>query len=136
MRQALELSMTTAPAPAAIGPNSRDTLEPALKSAIWTPANDCGVSSATVTSPPANGSFCPALRLLARATTRFAGKRRCSRTRSISRPTAPVAPTTATTDEMSERLDHLWRPVHSDFEWGLGWGSGSRREGGLVRWPS
>jgi hypothetical protein len=97
MRQALELSMTTAPACAAMGPYSRDTLAPALKSAIPTPANEVGFSSSTVISPPANGSFAPALLPLASATTRLAGNLRCSSVFSISRPTAPVAPTTATT---------------------------------------
>ncbi len=53
MRHALELSITTAPAAAAMGPYSRDTLAPALNSAICTPVNDAGVSSSTVTSPPA-----------------------------------------------------------------------------------
>jgi len=99
MRQALELSITTAPDFAAIGPNSRDTLAPALKSAMSTPSNDLGPSSSIVISPPFHGSLLPALRLLASATRRETGKSRCSRVLSISRPTAPVAPAMATTKE-------------------------------------
>ena len=53
MRHALELSITTAPARAAIGPNSRDTLAPALKSATSTPSNELGPSFSTASSVPA-----------------------------------------------------------------------------------
>ena len=53
MRHALELSMTTAPARAANGANSRETLAPALKSAMSTPANESGPSFSIVTSLPA-----------------------------------------------------------------------------------
>ena len=107
MRQALELSITTAPAFAAMGPYSLETDAPAEKSAMSTPAKDSGPSVWTSTCPPglpAKGSFCPALRALASATSQSTGNFRCSRTRSISRPTAPVAPTTATTFPMKKPL--------------------------------
>src|SRR6185369_5711253 len=93
---ALELSMTTAPFDAAIGPISRDAEAPALNRAKRTPSNDSGVTGATSISPPRNGMRRPAERGDARARTLVAGKFLCSKVRSISRPTTPVAPTTAT----------------------------------------
>ena len=100
IRQALELSITTAPRAAAAGPSSREAAAPALKSAMSTPSKAEGSASRTSISPPRNGSLWPTDRGDARARTRSAGKRLASRVRSISRPTTPVAPTTATTFAM------------------------------------
>ena len=50
MRNALELSITTQPAFAAMGANSFEMLPPALKSAMSMPAKESLVSSVTVTS--------------------------------------------------------------------------------------
>ncbi|MFT3772112.1 MAG: hypothetical protein QM820_42445 [Minicystis sp.] len=97
MRQALELSITTAPRAAAAGPSSREADAPALKRAMSMPLKASGSARCTSISPPRKGSFCPADRAEASATTRFAGKCLASSVRSISRPTTPVAPTTATT---------------------------------------
>ena len=47
MRNAEELSTTTAPAATACGANSREIPPPALKSAISTPVKESGVSSFT-----------------------------------------------------------------------------------------
>ena len=49
MRKALELSMTTAPASAAMGANSRETAAPGEKSAMSTPAKESGLRRRTVT---------------------------------------------------------------------------------------
>ena len=67
-RQALELSMTMAPAAAAMGAYSRETPAPALNSANLTPASLLGSSASTTTSLPQNFTVVPALRGLARGT--------------------------------------------------------------------
>src|SRR3954470_18675788 len=54
MRNAEELSTTTAPLDTAIGPNFFDVALPAENSARCTPSNDFSVSSVTVTDLPAN----------------------------------------------------------------------------------
>ena len=86
----------------------QETLAPALNRAISTPSNDFGPSSSTVTSPLPMRSVWPALRLLARGTSFETGNFRWSRVRSISRPTAPVAPATATT---KDDLDDMRRSI-------------------------
>ena len=97
MRNADELSTTTAPRAVAMGAYLRDVEPPAEKSARSTPSNELSLSSVTVMAPPANGSFLPAERADASARTLVCGKRRFSRQLRISTPTAPVAPTTAMT---------------------------------------
>ena len=89
--------MMTAPAAAARGANSAETLAPAEDSTMsmplklkvsrrWTFSTS---SSPNETSPPAE-------RCDARATTSSTGKLRSDSVCNISRPTLPVAPTTAT----------------------------------------
>src|SRR5262245_21437599 len=97
MRNADELSTTTAPFATAIGAYFFDVELPAENSARFTPSNEDSVSSSTVTNPPANGSFFPADRADASARTLAYGNLRFSRHCRISTPTAPVAPTTAIT---------------------------------------
>ena len=101
IRHALELSITTAPRAAAAGASSREAEAPALKSAISTPSKAAGSASLTSIEPPRKGSFCPTDRAEASATTRVDGNSLASSVRSISRPTTPVAPTTATTFVMA-----------------------------------
>ena len=103
MRNALELSIMTAPAAVTASRSSFDTPAPQLNSAMSTPSNDSGHISCTVSSPagtcpqPANGNFLPAERADASARTSLAGKSRSCSTFRNSLPTAPVAPATATT---------------------------------------
>ena len=88
--------MTTAPAAAAEGPNSSEIPPPALNSAMSMPAKESWVSSCTVISSSRKVIFLPAERAEASKVNLESGKFRCSRQRSISTPTAPVAPTIAT----------------------------------------
>ena len=103
MRNALELSIITAPAAVTAARSSFDTLAPQLKSAMSTPSNDSGVISCTTSSPagtcpqPAKGSFLPAERADASARTSLAGKSTSCSTFRNSLPTAPLAPAMATT---------------------------------------
>src|SRR5258705_1991361 len=96
MRKALELSITTAPARAGCGANSRETEARGEKSAMSRPANESGLSRRTVTSSPMNSSFWPSLRSEASGTSSLTANSRSSSTFIISRPTAPVAPAIAT----------------------------------------
>src|SRR6266545_6331430 len=96
MRNALELSMTTQPARAARGANSFEMLPPALNNARSMPLNDSFVSSSTAISLRRNLSVLPIERAEASRVNRPMGKLRFSSVLIISRPTAPVAPTTAT----------------------------------------
>ena len=66
MRQALLLSITIAPARAAIGDDSRLTEEGVLERTISTPANASGRMSSIVNVLPANSIDLPALRPEAR----------------------------------------------------------------------
>ncbi len=66
MRQALELSMTTAPARAAMGLYSRLTVAGVLDSTISTPANASGRIGSTGYCLPAKSMGLPALRSEAR----------------------------------------------------------------------
>src|SRR5262245_54060436 len=96
MRQALELSTTTAPALAAIGLDSRLTLAGVLDSTTSTPANASGLIGSTVYDLPLNSIDLPALRSLARNLIDRNPKFRSTSTCRMTSPTAPVAPTTAT----------------------------------------
>src|SRR5476651_451670 len=95
MRKAEELSITTAPAAFAAGTNSRLRVAPALKKAMSMPLNEVGFTSSTVYGLPLNASVLPAERAEASSFREATGKFRRSRTRRISTPTAPVAPTMA-----------------------------------------
>ena len=96
MRNAEELSTTTAPCRTAIGANRRDTVLPAENSAISTPGKLSSFSSSTAMPWPRNSSFRPADRPEANRRSRSSGKLRLSRQPISSPPTAPVAPTMAT----------------------------------------
>src|SRR5262245_62126767 len=96
MRQAEELSTTTAPALAAIGLNSRLTDDGVLESTRSTPANTSARIGSTVYDWPRKVIGLPADFAEARNLIDFTGKFRSTSTCRISSPTAPVAPTTAT----------------------------------------
>ena len=97
IRQALELSMTVQPRFAASGASSFDVPPPALKSAMSIPSNASGVASSTVMSPqPGTATVLPAERSDASRRRVVIGNRFSRRTCVMVRPTAPVAPTTAT----------------------------------------
>src|SRR6185295_16559505 len=97
MRKADELSTTTAPAFTALGANSRDALAPAENKAMSTPSNDLSVNSSTAIVLPPNLTVLPTERELASAFSLPTGKLRFVRQPTNSAPTAPVAPTMATT---------------------------------------
>jgi hypothetical protein len=97
MRQYDVLSITTAPALAARGLCSADTLAPGELNTMSTPLKSNFARSWTFRidlSP--NDAFRPTEREDASATTSSAGKFLSARICNISRPTFPVAPTTAT----------------------------------------
>jgi hypothetical protein len=95
MRKSEELSMTTQPALAALGAYSLVASEPIAKKAMSQPAKSKLARSwvASVRSPKEHSV--PRLRRLASAATSSTGNSRSARMFSISRPTLPVAPTTA-----------------------------------------
>src|SRR5262249_15579371 len=96
IRQALELSMTMAPALAAIGLLSRLTDAGVLERTICTPANASGEIGSIAYFLPLNSMLLPALRDDARNLTDAKGNLRSIKTWRMTSPTAPVAPTTAT----------------------------------------
>src|SRR5947209_2735750 len=96
MRQALELSMTTAPARAAIGLDSRLTEAGVLDRTMSTPANASGRIGSMVYVWPLKVRGLPALRWEARNLILRRGKFCSTSTCRMISPTAPVAPTTAT----------------------------------------
>jgi hypothetical protein len=88
--------MTSAPDSAAAGPYMSAMSPLAEKSATSMPLNADSLSSSTLIEAPLYATVRPFDRSEASAMTRSAGKLRCASTRSISLPTMPVAPTTAT----------------------------------------
>ena len=96
MRQALELSMTMAPAFAAMGLYSRLIEAGVLDSTMSTPANASGRIGSTVYVLPLKSIGLPALRSEARNLMARKGNECSSSTCRMISPTAPVAPTTAT----------------------------------------
>ena len=97
MRQYDVLSITTAPALAARGLYSAETLAPGDDSTMSMPLKSNLARSLTLrTLSSPNEIWRPDERCEASATTSSAGKLRSARICSISRPTLPVAPTTAT----------------------------------------
>src|SRR5437870_5475479 len=74
-----------------------------------TPSNDSGRRRRTVSSSPRNSSLWPSLRSEASGTSSDTGNSRSSSTLSISLPTAPVAPATATFTLRMSSLSHLPR---------------------------
>src|ERR1700730_14377573 len=104
MRNADELSTTTAPLLTATGAKRFDVELPAENNPMLTPLNPSSVSSRTATGFPRNGSVLPAERAEANNRNSDIGKLRRSRHPNSSIPTAPVAPTMATTGA-AERPD-------------------------------
>jgi cytoskeletal protein RodZ len=96
MRNALELSMHVVPAAAVWGIQVLATELPHELRATSTPRSASSESTPTSCSSPRNRSLAPAERSEASRTSSSTGKDRSSRMRTILRPTAPVAPTTAT----------------------------------------
>src|SRR5436190_14085102 len=111
MRKADELSIATAPAALAADTNSRLRVAPAEKKAMSTPLKAAAVSSSTLCGLPLNSRVLPTERLEASNFRLATGKLRRSRTRRISTPTAPVAPTTAM----------FWGLMILAFEWQKRW---------------
>src|SRR5262249_38056356 len=96
MRQALELSMTIAPAFAAIGLVSRLTDAGVLDRTVSTPGKAAGRIGSTGYDFPLNVIDLPALRWEARNLMDFNGRLCSATTCRITSPTTPVAPTIAT----------------------------------------
>src|SRR5262245_64481138 len=108
MRNADELSTTTVPALTAAGANFFDVPLPAENRPMSTPAKLSSVSSCTRKSLPRNFIALPAERADANSLSSFSGNLRCSRHCKSSTPTAPVAPTIATTGLEIFFADMLW----------------------------
>ena len=96
IRHADELSMTVAPWATAAGASSCDTPAPAEKSAMSTPSNASGTASPISSVRPSIETVRPADRPEASSRKSATGNSRSLRIWIIVRPTAPVAPTTAT----------------------------------------
>ena len=96
MRNADELSTNTAPASTIAGRNARAAPAPTAPSTMSIPLNDSAVASSIGSVSPAKYTRLPTLRALASAFTCETGNRRSAKIFSISCPTAPVAPSTAT----------------------------------------
>ncbi len=96
MRQAELSSMQTAPALTAGGISVFETSVVAEKNARSTASNDFGVASSTSISHSPYVIFLPAERCEASRRSPLTGKARCAAILRNSRPTSPVAPTTAT----------------------------------------
>src|SRR4029453_4837694 len=88
-RNALELSITTAPALAAAGANALLCAAPALKYACSMPAKEFSVSSSTRTSSPRKRSVLPTLRWLASSRSERIGELRFSKRPKKSAPPPP-----------------------------------------------
>ncbi len=87
IRQAEELSMTTAPAAAKRSASARDAVAPAENSAMSSPAGSAVAASSTVTSPPDQGSVEPADRAEAKKRISATGKSRSASSRRMTAPT-------------------------------------------------
>ena len=96
IRNALDLSTTTAPALTACGAYSLAWAEPAEKKATSTPLKASGPTFSTRIVSPLKVTVLPTERSEANARSAFTGNLRSSRIRRVVCPTAPVTPTTAT----------------------------------------
>src|SRR5580765_1361937 len=96
IRNALDLSTTTAPALTAWGAYSFDCAEPAEKNATSMPLNAPGPTFSTRIVSPLKVTVLPTERSDANARRLLTGNFRSSRILSVVCPTAPVTPTTAT----------------------------------------
>ena len=110
IRNAPELSTITAPRDAAMGAHSADTSSGTSNIATSMPSNASGESATTVSSSPRHFNFLPALR--AEAIKRISPHTsvRSLRIESITVPTAPVAPTTASDGFFIGQYRHKQRP--------------------------
>ncbi len=88
--------MTTAPASRAIGAYSFEAAPEAEMKTKSAPLNDSCVVASTVIWPSPKAMRLPAERSVARSLSPLIGKRRSAAILRNSRPTTPVAPTTAT----------------------------------------
>src|SRR5580693_9961951 len=105
MRQCDVLSITTAPALAARGLCSADTLAPGELNTMSMPLKSNFARSWTFSTDLSPNDVClPTERAEANATTSSAGKFLSARICNISRPTLPVAPTTATLYPMAREI--------------------------------
>ncbi|CAB4582262.1 unannotated protein [freshwater metagenome] len=95
IRNAPELSTAMAPRAAAIGAHCAETSSGTSNMATSTPSNTSGASACTVTSSPRTINFLPALRADAINLISPQTSSRSVNRPSITVPTAPVAPTTA-----------------------------------------
>ena len=95
IRNAPELSTTTAPRAAAIGAHSAETSSGTSNIATSMPSNASGERATTVSSSPRHINFLPALRAEAIRRISPHTSLRSDKMLSITVPTAPVAPTTA-----------------------------------------
>jgi hypothetical protein len=102
MRNADELSMTTQPAAAARGAMTFAFSPPVVRNRRSVPPKSKVARSRTSRASPRKATCRPADAADARGTWRSTGKARCSRMRSISEPTLPVAPPTATWNDIME----------------------------------
>ncbi len=107
IRNAEELSITTAPAFTAAGENLREMPAPAENNAMSTPSKDFSVSSSMTILSPRKSMVLPADRALASALSLRTGKARLSMVAMNSAPTAPVTPTMATTGSWLTGLSSL-----------------------------
>ncbi|CAB4999943.1 unannotated protein [freshwater metagenome] len=106
MRNAPELSTTTAPRDAAIGAHSAETSSGTSNIATSIPSNASGESATTVNSSPRHINFLPALRADAIKRISPHTSSRSDKIPSITVPTAPVAPTTASDGFFIVRYRH------------------------------
>ena len=109
MRNAPELSTTTAPRDAAIGAHSAEISSGTSNIATSMPSKLSGVRATTVNSSPRHISFLPALRADAinRISPQTSG--RSDKIPSMTVPTAPVAPTTASDGLLIDQSPHKQR---------------------------
>src|SRR3954447_5076120 len=126
IRNADELSTTTAPRSTAIGAHSRERAAPALNSAMSTPSNSSGATACTSISSSPKRTRLPALRGDARQTRSSTGNSRSPSTVRSTSPTAPVAPRMATlgTDglllhRLAVQLERLVQRAHRGRHLGL-----------------
>src|SRR5579872_4558105 len=124
MRQALLLSMTIAPALAAIGLVSRLTDAGVLLRTMSTPTNASGRMASTGYDLPLKTRGLPALRSEARNLMARKGNECSSSTCRMTSPTAPVAPTTATLGNTPGTLScqRKEKPIHPVIEAGRRFG--------------
>ncbi len=96
IRQADELSTTTAPAATTFGAVARDAPLPLENSARSRPLKSAVAVSSTVISPSRHGSRVPAERAEAKNRSSVTGNPRSASNVRITPPTCPVAPNTPT----------------------------------------